>query len=786
MGASFCGRSHDCHGFIVRRGVYHSGFASIAELVLNHHRYLPTSSPQSLASESRNLGSDSVPSTMAAKYSDTPRKKDPISHPRINTVHLQQLRPLIVQTMGESVPEVSVEWFLQHAIPRFSPRVELEDAAAHYAADLDVLGKVMLRLRKSVVHGRWKWYQKDPAQMEQEEDKVFSHMKDISDEVITAGKKVMPTLDVTAQLQCQPRQIGKSESDNSNFKGDANQLLVQEQSTGVGPKGRNDFYIVDSVVNYEFKKKDDVSEVNTNIEQLLGNATRIMFSDPARRFRWSVSVENTSMRLWFMSRSICFVSKPFNFVTERKPLVHFLLATSFASKTDLGYDPTVRRKLIGQGKTKSVVYEYMVYDEEKGREVWYRTVDAVLSNYRANRPLGRAIGVWKVRELDDKGEPFGPTYVLKDYWITLDSMTEGQIQSNIFKVAGQVRPNQDFRKYFMTILHDTIVRIDGNEDTTELHLGAMVDLDSPEYSLKQVESKLPPRAHIVSTHSESTGGSGMTDADALFDPLFAQTDTEEIAERRSRVYEPRKHARLVFKEVGQCLDKITDQKLLFGCLIDALHGLKVFHDARYIHRDISTGNLLLCFDNNNQPICKISDLEYARPYLQELPPGAPEHAHKTGTPAFMAVEVQAKKHLFKGEGQAQFLHNYFHDVEGVWWIAIWHLFYACPVEGKTDLKKLAGQVRAANTIFPDDVNGTAQRHIFFTLQGDFRQVAQVLLHNKEFVDIMDGALTSLREHYSKLPPGLLLYFHLSPPLVSKWFRWIFHEFCMTIFLGMPG
>uniref|UniRef100_A0A0W0GFC6 Uncharacterized protein n=1 Tax=Moniliophthora roreri TaxID=221103 RepID=A0A0W0GFC6_MONRR len=121
-----------------------------------------------------------------------------------------------------------------------------------------------------------------------------------------------------------------------------------------------------------------------------------------------------------------------------------------------------------------------------------------------------------------------------------------------------------------------------------------------------------------------------------------------------------------------------------------------------------------------------------------------------GTPAFMAVEVQAKKHLFKGEGQAQFLHNYFHDVEGVWWIAIWHLFYACPVEGKTDLKKLAGQVRAANTIFPDDVNGTAQRHIFFTLQGDFRQVAQVLLHNKEFVDIMDGALTSLREHYSKV------------------------------------
>uniref|UniRef100_A0A0W0FLL4 Fungal-type protein kinase domain-containing protein n=1 Tax=Moniliophthora roreri TaxID=221103 RepID=A0A0W0FLL4_MONRR len=190
---------------------------------------------------------------------------------------------------------------------------------------------------------------------------------------------------------------------------------------------------------------------------------------------------------------------------------------------------------------KSVVYEYMVYDEEKGREVWYRTVDAVLSNYRANQVLGRAIRVWKVRELDDKGKPFGPTYVLKDYWITLNSMTEGQIQSNILEAAGRVQSNQDFRKYFMTILHDTIVQIDGKEDTTELHLGAMVDLDSPEYSLKQVELKLPTHTHIGSTHLESTGGSGMTNADALFDPLFMQTDTEEIAERRSRVYEPRKH-----------------------------------------------------------------------------------------------------------------------------------------------------------------------------------------------------------------------------------------------------
>ncbi|EEB91322.1 hypothetical protein MPER_10334 [Moniliophthora perniciosa FA553] len=257
---------------------------------------------------------------------------------------------------------------------------------------------------------------------------------------------------------------------NSDFKGDANQLM--EETTGAGKKDEDDFYIVDSVVNYEFKKSGEVKEVNKlqNVEQLIGNAARILFSDPLRRFRWSVSIEDTTMRLWFLSRSVCFVSKPFNFVMEQMPFVHFLLATSFASKTDLGYDPTVRRTVVKRGKNV-VVYDYMVYDKEKGCEVWYRTVGNVISNYRANRPLGRAIRVWAVQELDDEGVPSDDVHVLRDYWITLSSLTEGQIQSQIFEGAARVRGNDNFKKYFMTILHDTIVEIDGQEDSSILHLG---------------------------------------------------------------------------------------------------------------------------------------------------------------------------------------------------------------------------------------------------------------------------------------------------------------------------
>ena len=45
-------------------------------------------------------------------------------------------------------------------------------------------------------------------------------------------------------------------------------------------------------------------------------------------------------------------------------------------------------------------------------------------------------------------------------------------------------------------------------------------------------------------------------------------------------------------------------------------GLKLLFSAGYIHRDLSTGNLIYCEDGS----CKISDLEYAKPcgLVQEL------------------------------------------------------------------------------------------------------------------------------------------------------------------------
>ena len=69
--------------------------------------------------------------------------------------------------------------------------------------------------------------------------------------------------------------------------------------------------------------------------------------------------------------------------------------------------------------------------------------------------------------------------------------------------------------------------------------------------------------------------------------------------------------------------------LLFPAHVDYLLGLKILWHAGYVHRDISTGNLLLCETDDGKSICKISDLEYARPQLVSEEEGSPQCAHKT-------------------------------------------------------------------------------------------------------------------------------------------------------------
>ncbi|KAK0440942.1 uncharacterized protein EV420DRAFT_1769154 [Desarmillaria tabescens] len=269
-------------------------------------------------------------------------------------------------------------------------------------------------------------------------------------------------------------------------------------------------------------------------------------------------------------------------------------------------------------------------EEELGFDLsnTYRTVEC-LSSFRTNSVATRATRVWKAFQLND------PQYrerALKDVWIPSDAKTELEIQQDISRSIEENEPgiSKDYRKHFMNILDCEVVRTSRNDDDD--------------------------MAVFVRALVESIGDTSHTQC----------------------LHKGRKHVRVVFADVGMPLYHVQHHNILFSALRDALKGLYYLFLGHYVHRDISAENILLC-----NGIAKISDLEYAQRFLF-----GSKKDPKTGTPRYMAVEVQAATYLlykparsFENFGQKlvkRFFHNYIHDIESLFWIGFHVLFSTIP------------------------------------------------------------------------------------------------------------
>ncbi|KAJ8083304.1 hypothetical protein PM082_009176 [Marasmius tenuissimus] len=213
----------------------------------------------------------------------------------------------------------------------------------------------------------------------------------------------------------------------------------------------------------------------------------------------------------------------------------------------------------------------------------------------------------------------------------MDSRSEKEVSDAIVDAAVKKgRNGADVRKHLMTILHDWVISVNGQDDNSDLLL----------------RRKMPPseyEEHIK--YNLKTAFTQTQNSSCVVWP----SHNDVPARDKPPIFEPRVHRRLVFKEVGQPLNKIRDQKVLAQCLTEALEGLSDFYLAKYVHRDISSGNLLRCKLDDGGYICKISDLEYARPRLVEQKQNADSKPQdsKTGTPGFMAVEVQFGRYVLR-------------------------------------------------------------------------------------------------------------------------------------------
>ncbi|TEB35798.1 hypothetical protein FA13DRAFT_1811462 [Coprinellus micaceus] len=109
--------------------------------------------------------------------------------------------------------------------------------------------------------------------------------------------------------------------------------------------------------------------------------------------------------------------------------------------------------------------------------------------------------------------------------------------------------------------------------------------------------------------------------------------------------------------------------------------------AGWVHRDISDGNMLAVWDKETQAWrVRISDLEYAREFPRD--DGVAGSDPKTGTPFFMAYEIQTHAPLYDpqefeaeslgyltrlqtGTCEPVQMHTYQHDLESLFWLILW-------------------------------------------------------------------------------------------------------------------
>ncbi|PSS18947.1 hypothetical protein PHLCEN_2v3163 [Hermanssonia centrifuga] len=329
----------------------------------------------------------------------------------------------------------------------------------------------------------------------------------------------------------------------------------------------------------------------------------------------------------------------------------------FAEAHQLGWDPTM--KSLADGRI-----EIAVQSGNDG-EALYRTIN-LLSDIGSADLIGRGTRVWKAVKMVN-GEEFGEPVALKDSWVDYSRKREGAIHERIRESILATAQAELFTRHFLTVECYGDVLVLDEQDRTR-----------------------PPQDHSLSSSPELA---------------LTSIHTSEYHQV---------HHRIVFKEVGLPLSKVTSLLEVFNALGDVVDGLRCLHECGWVHRDISTGNVVIV-----DGIAKITDLEYATSDDETVKVG------KTGTIFFRPVEVDGPSYMFlpppklpppsrpidrkarmarwaasyddpslpppalrkrsprqeepkapriSKYGNLVFRYNPLHDLESVWWMAVYFVF----------------------------------------------------------------------------------------------------------------
>ncbi|OSD00786.1 hypothetical protein PYCCODRAFT_1413905 [Trametes coccinea BRFM310] len=454
----------------------------------------------------------------------------------------------------------------------------------------------------------------------------------------------------------------------------------------------------DIAVSFAFKSENESDDaINDNRWKTLCSAAHALHSDCRRKHTYSITIENNRMSLWYFSRSHLAKSQEFDLLDVRA-VVHALSALIFSNVEDLGYDANIRRISEWDEDAKEDHIRYIYRLDHR----FLKTLKC-RSEYDNLCIVGRATRVWEVIEVtsfDDIAPlPHAQRMILRDVWLGHDSETEREIQEMIFERCDELGrnfpPANDARLYGVDDATRTLLR-ERLRDGSYKQLFLTIEADH-----RGARSK-PPAEGFTPVHaicgesvycSQAAIGhaSCMERASTSVAPSAADASaTVKPQASVPREYKPRQRNCVVYREVCSALHELDDLYDVVQALLDALLALQILFLVSWIHRDVSSGNIL-SFEGRG----KLSDLEYAKEFNLSI--GGRSSDRRTGTPIFMAWEVHSRTTIFKERiyvvDMAAYeaeetpepsllvdstLHNFQHDLESIWWILTWLVFTHIP------------------------------------------------------------------------------------------------------------
>jgi hypothetical protein len=278
----------------------------------------------------------------------------------------------------------------------------------------------------------------------------------------------------------------------------------------------------------------------------------------------------------------------------------------------MGYDPSVQRLWDVTPSSPRVCLVYSIADPQSSSR-YFKTVRS-LSEYQDAHITGRSTRVFEVVEVvspdDLRAVPGAQPMVLKDAWQKCSRRTERQTQTDIFlrlrELACRLRDSPNA----------VAELLDPRDPAYEQVLDVLRGEDWQKYFLT-IEAEYVGRPHKRRPHGASA---------------LPSADTQPTQPRRTN--SSRRYC-VVFRELCKPLHDLTNFRDVCAAMLDCLTGTpavlcvtsvgltivlayQLMFLAGYVHRDISSGNLLYFQPSDGSPARGIlSDLEHCKRYNPE-------------------------------------------------------------------------------------------------------------------------------------------------------------------------